>query len=219
MTKKRTAVLISGNGSNLQALIDHAQAPDYPAEITLVISNNTKAYGLKRAEEAGIATRILSHRDFANRDVFDDALHQALVEANVELVCLAGFMRLLTPGFTTAWEGRMLNIHPSLLPAFKGLNTHERVLEFGSKVSGCSVHFVSPEMDAGPVVIQAAVPVKQGDTPDTLATRIHAAEHRIYPQALAWLAADKLRIIDGKVHIEGGYDEPDSMINPPAETL
>lgn len=191
--KKRTAVLISGNGSNLHALMEASRAPEYPAEIVVVISNNAEAYGLVRASDAGIAVEILPHRAFVDRMAYDAALEALLKKHRIELVCLAGFMRLLTPGFTRAWEGRMLNIHPSLLPAFKGLDTHRRVLESGAKLTGCTVHFVVPEMDAGPVVIQAEVPVLEGDTQESLAERVHREEHRIYPLALEWLASGKLR--------------------------
>lgn len=191
--KKRTAVLISGNGSNLQALLDAARAEDFPATISLVISNKADAYGITRASNAGVPVEVLSHRDFSSREAFDEALHKLLIQHRIELVCLAGFMRLLTTEFTRKWEGRMLNIHPSLLPAFKGLNTHARVLESGIKTTGCTVHFVVPEMDAGPVVLQAEVPVMPGDTPHTLAERVHKEEHRIYPLALARLAGGLLR--------------------------
>lgn len=191
--KKRTAVLISGNGSNLQALLDAARAEDFPATISLVISNKADAYGITRASSAGVPVEVLSHRDFSSREAFDEALHKLLIQHRIELVCLAGFMRLLTAEFTRKWEGRMLNIHPSLLPAFKGLNTHARVLESGIKTTGCTVHFVVPEMDAGPVVLQAEVPVMPGDTPHTLAERVHKEEHRIYPLALARLAGGLLR--------------------------
>lgn len=213
-TRKRTAVLISGNGSNLQALIDAAVHPDYPAEIVLVISNKAGAYGLTRAKNAGIASEVLSHRDYPNREAFDEAMLALLEKHHIELVCLAGFMRLLTPGFTSAWEGRMLNIHPSLLPAFKGLDTHARVLECGTKFTGCTVHFVVPEMDAGPIVIQAAVPVLPDDTPDSLAERIHREEHRIFPLALHWLAADRLEIKGGFARVKEGEYACESLLNP-----
>lgn len=217
--RKRTAVFISGNGSNLQALIDAARAPDYPAEIALVISNKPEAFGITRAKNAGIATEVLSHRTFADRADYDAALDALLKKHAIELVCLAGFMRLLTPGFTRKWEGKMLNIHPSLLPAFKGLDTHQRVLECGAKFTGCTVHFVVPEMDSGPIVVQAAVPVLTDDTPETLAERVHAAEHRIYPLALEWLASGKLDIADGKVRVEGGHAPEAGLMNPYSYTM
>lgn len=197
--KPRVAVLISGRGSNLQSLIEAAAASDYPAEIVRVIANRAEAAGLQRAEAAGIATTVIAHRDYASREAFDAALHETLKEAGAQLVCLAGFMRLLTPGFTERWQGRMLNIHPSLLPAFRGLDTHRRALEAGVRISGCSVHFVVPEVDAGPVVIQAAVPVLPGDDEAALAARVLAQEHRIYPKALRWLARGDVALSQGRV--------------------
>jgi len=184
MSKKRIAVLISGSGSNLQALIDACADADFPARIVLVISNKADIYGLKRAELAGIPTTIIKNTDFSSREDFDAALHSALIENDVEHVCLAGFMRLLTKGFVEKWENRMLNIHPSLLPLFKGVHTHEQALKAGVKIHGCSVHYVVPEMDAGKLIIQAAVPVLPQDTPETLGKRVLEAEHIIYPLAL-----------------------------------
>lgn len=182
--KKKVAVLISGGGSNLQALIDACKDEEFPARIALVLSNKADAYGLKRAAEANIATHVISHKDFPDRDSFDAAMHKALGEAGIEFVCLAGFMRLLTAGFVNQWTGKMINIHPSLLPSFKGIHTHAAALQAGVKIHGCSVHHVVPEMDAGPIIIQAAVPVLSGDTPETLGARVLAAEHIIYPLAL-----------------------------------
>ena len=204
--KQRVAVLISGSGSNLQALIDAAQQPDYPAEITLVLSNKADAYGLTRAQKAGIATCVIPHDDYTDRASFEAAMQNALQEADVQFVCLAGFMRILTPEFVIAWEGRMLNIHPSLLPLFPGLHTHRSALAAGHKEHGATVHFVVPEMDAGPIVIQATVPIEPDDTEQTLAARVLTAEHRIYPQALRWLAEGRLRIEDDRVRIEGNAD-------------
>lgn len=198
MKKKPVAVLISGNGSNLQALIDACAVPDYPAKIVLVISNKEDAQGLKRAETAKIATKIISHKIFPDRDAFDGALHKAIVASGAELVCLAGFMRLLTAGFVKKWEGKMINIHPSLLPSFKGMHTHEEALAAGVKIHGCTVHFVVPEMDSGPIIIQAAVPVLPGDNPKTLGDRVLKAEHQIYPHALKLLASGKLRMENGR---------------------
>jgi phosphoribosylglycinamide formyltransferase-1 len=195
----KVAVLISGNGSNLQALIDAAKAPDYPAQIALVISNKPGAYGLRRAREAGIEAQVLPHTEYPNREQYDDALHGLLQAHGIEIICLAGFMRLLTPGFTEKWSGRMLNIHPSLLPAFRGLHTHREALAAGVKFHGATVHFVVPEVDAGPIVIQAAVPVLPDDTEEVLAARVLAAEHQIYPYALRKLAEGKLRIESGRV--------------------
>ncbi len=194
MEKIRTAVLISGSGSNLQALLDAAEQPDYPARIVLVISNKPHAHGLERAGRAGVKTLVLPHTDYTTREAYDGALHAALTGTNIELVCLAGFMRLLSPGFVEKWHGRMLNIHPSLLPAFPGLHTHRRALEAGVKFAGCTVHFVTAGCDEGPIVAQAEVPVYEDDTEATLAARILAEEHRLYPQALRDLAEGKLRV-------------------------
>ena len=194
MTKKRVGVLISGRGSNLGALIEACRAPAYPAKIVLVISNVPAAQGLLRAEAGLIPSRVINHRDYASREDFDLALDAALNEAEVELLCNAGFMRLHTEGFVRRWWDRHLNIHPSLLPAFKGLHTHQRVLEAGAKITGCSVHFVRPGMDEGPIVAQAAVPVLPGDTPDELAARVLEAEHRLYPLALGLVAAGQVRV-------------------------
>jgi phosphoribosylglycinamide formyltransferase 1 len=199
MTRKRVGVLISGRGSNLQALIDATQAPGYPAEIVLVISNVPSAQGLARAEAAGIPTRTINHKDFASREGFDAALTGALEEAGVELLCNAGFMRLHSEGFVRHWWNRHLNIHPSLLPAFKGLRTHARVLEEGAQLTGCTVHFVRPELDSGPIVAQAEVPVLDGDTPESLAARVLAAEHRLYPHALRLVASGAVRVEDEAV--------------------
>ena len=199
MTKKRVGVLISGRGSNLQALIEATQAPGYPADIVLVISNVPGAQGLVRAEAAGIPTRTINNKDFASREAFDAALTAALEDAGVELLCNAGFMRLHSEGFVRHWWNRHLNIHPSLLPAFKGLRTHARVLEEGAQLTGCTVHFVRPELDSGPIVAQAEVPVLDGDTPESLAVRVLAAEHRLYPHALRLVASDAVRVEDEAV--------------------
>jgi phosphoribosylglycinamide formyltransferase-1 len=194
MTKRRVGILISGRGSNLGALIEACRAPSFPAKIVLVISNMPSAQGLLRAESALIPTRTVNHKDFPTREAFDETLDKALHEAGVEILCNAGFMRLHTEGFVKRWWDRHLNIHPSLLPAFKGLHTHERVLEAGARISGCTVHFVRPEMDEGPIIAQAAVPVLPDDTPDTLGARVLEAEHRLYPLALGLVAAGKIRV-------------------------
>jgi phosphoribosylglycinamide formyltransferase-1 len=194
MTRKRVGVLISGRGSNLQALIDACKAPDYPARIELVISNVPSVQGLLRAEAALIPTLTIDHRSFPSREAFDAALDAALQEAGVELLCNAGFLRLHTEGFVKRWLNRHLNIHPSLLPAFRGLDTHARVLASGVKISGCTVHFVRTEMDDGPIVAQAAVPVLEGDTTETLANRVLHAEHRLYPLALALVASGAVKV-------------------------
>ncbi len=187
--KKRVAVLISGRGSNMTALIEAAETKDYPAEIVLVVSNRADAAGLARAREAGVATAVIDHRPFGeNRAAFERALDDELRQYRIELVCLAGFMRLLTAWFIGRWRGRILNIHPALLPEFKGLNTHRRALEAGAKRHGATVHFVVQETDAGPIISQQSVPVLQGDTEETLAARVLEIEHRIYPQALRLVA-------------------------------
>ncbi len=184
MRKYKTAVLISGNGSNLQALIDAAQAEDYPAHIALVISNRPDAYGLKRADAAGIAAKVITHGEFAMREAFDQAVHTALIENGIEFVCLAGFMRLLSPWFVWQWRNRLVNIHPSLLPAFKGQRALRDALHYGVKITGCTVHYVTAEMDSGPIIMQSAIPVFPKDTEESLGERMHAAEHLLYPQAL-----------------------------------
>jgi phosphoribosylglycinamide formyltransferase-1 len=192
--KTRVGVLISGRGSNLQALIEAGKTRGFPAEIVLVVSNVPKAQGLARAEAASIPARTIDHKGFASREAFDAALTEALKAARVELLCNAGFMRLHSESFVQHWWNRHLNIHPSLLPAFPGLNTHARVLEAGVKLSGCTVHFVRPEMDSGPIVAQAAVPVLPGDTEDGLAARVLALEHRLYPHALRLVASGAVRV-------------------------
>ena len=194
-SKKRVAILISGRGANMAALIAAAKSPDYPAEIALVLSNRPDAGGLRRAGAEGIATAVVDHRDFGkDREAFERAA-QALLEAHrIDIVCLAGFMRLLTPWLVSRWSARMINIHPALLPSFAGLHTHERALEAGVKIHGATVHFVVPEVDSGPIIAQAAVPVLDDDTPDTLAARVLAAELRIYPLALALVAGGKSSI-------------------------
>jgi phosphoribosylglycinamide formyltransferase 1 len=198
MSKKRVAVLISGRGSNMTALIEAAKAPDYPAEIALVVSNEPDAAGLATAKREGINTAIVDHRSFgADREAFERALNAQLQAQRIDLVSLAGFMRLLTPWFVTRWSGRLLNIHPALLPQFKGLHTHRRALEAGVTQHGATVHFVVPEMDAGPIILQEAVPIVAGDTEDTLAARVLAVEHKIYPQALRLVAEGRVTLTAG----------------------
>ena len=192
--RKRIGVLISGRGSNMSALIDACKEPDYPAEIVTVISNRPEAPGLENAALAGIPGEVIDHTSYSSREAFEKDLDKALREAEVELICNAGFMRLLTQGFVEAWRDRHLNIHPSLLPAFKGLHTHERAIEAGVTISGCTVHFVRTKMDAGPIVAQAAVPVLAGDTADQLAARVLEAEHRLYPLALKLVASGNARV-------------------------
>lgn len=197
--RKKVAILISGRGSNMASLIDAAQAKDYPAEIVLVISNRPDAVGLEIAQKKGIPTAVVDHRKFPNREAFDSSLQGKLTNAKIEILCLAGFMRVLTDGFVKNWEGRMLNIHPSLLPAFKGVDTHKRALEAGVKAHGATVHFVVPELDSGPIVMQAEVPILAGDDEERLAARVLAVEHKIYPAALKLVAEGKLVIKGDKV--------------------
>ena len=202
MTKRRVAVLASGRGSNLAALIEAARDPAYPAEIVLVITNRPAAGALDRARAAGIAAVGLDHKDFANRDAFDAEMQKHLDAHGIDLICLAGYMRLLSDGFVNHWNGRMLNIHPSLLPLFKGLHTHERALAAGVKLHGATVHFVRPELDDGPIVAQGAINIRDEDTPDSLAARVLAdVEHQIYPEALRLVAG-------GLVEIDGDLVRP-----------
>jgi phosphoribosylglycinamide formyltransferase-1 len=204
MARKRVAVLISGRGSNMVALIEAAKDLAFPAEVVLVASNDPAAPGLQRAAAENIRTAVIDHRTFGkDREAFERALQRELENFKIELVCLAGFMRLLTPWFVKQWEGRMLNIHPALLPAFKGLDTHARAIEAGVKQHGATVHFVVPEMDAGPIIAQGAVPVLPGDTEAVLAARVLEVEHRIYPQALRLVAEDRVRIENGRCLVDG----------------
>jgi phosphoribosylglycinamide formyltransferase-1 len=217
MARLRVGVLISGRGSNLQALMAACAAADFPAEIVTVISNRAEAGGLEHARCAGIPSTVIRHRDYAEREAFDRALDAALRQAGAELVCLAGFMRLLTPGFVEAWRDRMINIHPSLLPSFPGLHTHERALAAGVRFTGCTVHFVRLETDSGPIIVQAAVPVLSGDDPDRLAARVLAAEHRTYPLALRLVAEGRARVVDERVEVGGAPDAAPSAggwLNP-----
>lgn len=204
MRRIPTAVLISGRGSNMAALLEAAADPTFPADIRLVLSNRPGASGLERAAGFGVATQVIDHRSFSDRAGFDAALDQALTTAGIQLVALAGFMRLLTPDFTRRWTGRMINIHPSLLPAFKGVHVHQQALAAGVRLSGCTVHFVSPEMDSGAIIGQAAVPVHPDDNADRLAARILAMEHLLYPAALALVANGQARLIDGRTAFAAG---------------
>ncbi|MGD8326771.1 MAG: phosphoribosylglycinamide formyltransferase [Sphingomonadales bacterium] len=213
--KRKIAILISGRGSNMESLIKACAKPEFPAEITLVLSNVSNAAGLEKAQHAGLPTQTVLHQDFEDREQFEDALDRALRAAKIELICLAGFMRLLTTKFVHRWKDRILNIHPSLLPAFKGLHTHERALEAGVRFTGCTVHFVRPEMDDGPIIIQAAVPILNDDTAETLAARVLAQEHLIYPEALRLVAGGHAKIHDRQVKIGGAKDPAPPIINPP----
>jgi phosphoribosylglycinamide formyltransferase-1 len=196
-------VLLSGTGSNLQALIDSTQAGDNPARISAVISNRADAYGLERARNAGIAAQVLEHSGFEGREAFDAALIKLIDQYQPHLVVLAGFMRILSAGFVRHYQGRLLNIHPSLLPKYKGLHTHRRALEAADAEHGCSVHFVTEELDGGPLVVQAVIPVQLGDTPQTLAQRVHTQEHQIYPLAVRWFAEGRLRLGEHGAVLDG----------------
>lgn len=198
MTKRRVAILISGRGSNMAALIQAARAPDFPAEIVLVLSNIAGAGGLETARAAGIETVTVESKPFGqDREAFERAMQDELLKHNIDLVCLAGFLRLLTPWFVQQWQGRMINIHPALLPSYRGLHTHERALADGVKIHGATVHFVIPDVDAGPIIVQGAVTVHDNDTPDSLGARVLQIEHRIYPQALRMVAS-------GQISVDGG---------------
>ena len=192
----RIAVLVSGNGSNLQALID----ANLSGQIIGVLSNKADAYALQRAEKANIATAVISHKDYPNRESFDDAMHQQLLAWEIDLVILAGFMRILTPNFVSQWQGKMLNIHPSLLPFYKGINTHQRVLNTGDRLHGCTVHFVTAELDAGQSIAQSVIQVSLQDTAESLAQRVHQLEHFIYPQVAQWLCNGQLTWENGQAY-------------------
>lgn len=214
----KIGVLISGRGSNLKSLIEACAQPGFPAQIVTVISNRPDAAGLGVARAAGIPALAIDHKLFPDRESFDAALDQALVEAGVELVCNAGFMRILSDGFVARWHNRQLNIHPSLLPAFKGLHVHRRVLEEGVRITGCTVHFVRPAMDEGPIVAQVAVAVQPDDTPDSLAARVLEAEHRLYPAALRLVAEGRAEIVGEIVKINDRPAGPQApLFVPPVE--
>lgn len=206
MAGRRTAVLISGGGSNLQALIDAAEAGRCAARLALVVSNRADAFGLERARRRGIAAAVVDHRAFASREAFEAVLDRHLREAGIELVCLAGFMRVLTPGFVEGWRDRLLNIHPSLLPAFPGLHTHTRALQAGCRVHGCTVHLVRPTLDDGPILVQGVVPLLADDDADRLAARVLEVEHRCYPLALDLLARGHLCIEADRVTLPADVD-------------
>jgi phosphoribosylglycinamide formyltransferase 1 len=197
--RKRTGILISGRGSNMQALVRAAQDPAFPAEIVVVISNRPDAKGLDFARAQGITTEVVDHKSYASREAFDHALDAALKRHHVELIACAGFMRIMTQDFVESWRDRMINIHPSLLPAYKGLHTHEQALANGARRHGCTVHLVRNDVDDGPIIAQASVPVLKGDTPETLAARVLDAEHKIYPRALALMASGAFRVEGEKI--------------------
>jgi phosphoribosylglycinamide formyltransferase-1 len=212
--KKRVGILISGRGSNMMALVEAARAADYPAEIVSIISSRPDAPGLAWARAQGLAAQAIDHKAYSSREAFDDAVHAALTEAGAELVALAGFMRIQSAAFVERWAGRQLNIHPSLLPLFKGLNPHKQALDSGVRISGCTVHFVTAEMDSGPIIAQAAVPVLDGDTAESLSARILEAEHKLYPQALALVAAGKARLEGGRVRIDTAARSESVLFSP-----
>ncbi len=215
MARKRVAVLISGRGSNMAALIAAAAAPGYPAEIVLVLSNRPEAAGLAYAARHGIPTAVVDHTRFGkDREAFEHAVQAELEAARTDLLCLAGFMRLLTPWFVRQWDGRMINVHPALLPAFKGLDTHARALAAGVKIHGATVHFVVPDMDSGPIIAQGAVVVRDDDTPDTLAARVLAVEHKIYPQALRLVADGRAQIVGNRVLVAGSEPDARELLAP-----
>jgi len=201
MKKLKTAVLISGGGTNLQALIDSCADSGYPAQIVLVISNKADAYGLTRAKNAGIETCVISHKDYSSREEFDKAMNEKIIASGAEFVCMAGFMRLLSEWFVDQWHNKLINIHPSLLPSFKGVDAQKQALEAGVKIAGCTVHFVRKEMDAGPIIMQASVPVLSGDTPESLGKRILEKEHECYTESLRLIASGQVRIVGEKAEI------------------
>jgi phosphoribosylglycinamide formyltransferase-1 len=216
--RRRVAVLISGRGSNMAALVEAAKAADFPAEIALVLSNRPNAKGLAIAQAARIPTATVDHVPFGqDREAFERELKRELDTHRIALICLAGFMRLFTPRFVIHWQGRMLNIHPALLPAFKGLDTHARALAAGVKIHGATVHFVVAEMDAGPIIAQGALAVREDDTADTLAARVLGIEHRIYPLALRLVAEGRVRIEDGRCRIDGAPPSDQILLAPPLE--
>ncbi|UDL95219.1 phosphoribosylglycinamide formyltransferase [Lichenihabitans sp. PAMC28606] len=211
----RTAVLVSGRGSNMQALVADARDPTHPADIALVASNDPSAEGLKWAKQNGIAVAGVDHRIHASREDFERALHLTLGLHRIEFICLAGFMRLLTPWFVNQWSGRIINIHPALLPSYRGLQTHARALADGVKIHGCTVHYVVPAMDEGPIIAQAAVPVLDADTPTTLGARVLAQEHLLYPHALRLVAGGGLRIEGNRTLGARGARDTDDLVVPP----
>lgn len=214
MSRLKIGVLISGRGSNLQALIAACAAPEFPAEIVLVVSNKPDALGLDHARAAGIDTAVIAHGDFPDRKSFDREIDKYLKSSGAELVCLAGFMRLLSSWFVETWRDRVVNIHPSLLPAFKGIDAHAQAIAAGVRLSGCTVHIVRPEMDAGPILVQAAVPVMPGDDEDALAARILEAEHKCYPLAVRLLAENRVKIFEDRAEVDMAHSPATPLIHP-----
>ncbi len=218
MTKRlKVGVVISGRGSNLQALLDACAAPEFPAEIVLVISNNPGVEGLRRAEKAGVATETINHRDFSDRASFERALTASMEAAGAEVICHAGFMRIVTADYLKHWYNRLINIHPSLLPAFPGLDTHRRALESGVKLHGCTVHYVREEVDVGPIIGQAAVPVREGDDEDSLAARVLDAEHKLYPLCLKLVAEGRVKVAGDRAVIASGPETAPQLLLSPAD--
>ncbi|MFG1498026.1 phosphoribosylglycinamide formyltransferase [Saccharospirillum sp. HFRX-1] len=199
----RLVVLISGGGSNLQTLLDGCGNGDIPADVVAVIANKADAFGLQRAQQAGVATEVIDHRDFSDRESFDAALAERIDQYQPDLIALAGFMRILTAGFVQRYQGRMLNIHPSLLPKYPGLHTHQRALDAGDTEAGATVHFVTAELDGGPPIAQASVPIKAGDTASDLAKRVLAQEHRLYPSVVRWFAENRLTLVNNQAFLDG----------------
>ncbi|MEX0299537.1 MAG: phosphoribosylglycinamide formyltransferase [Kordiimonas sp.] len=217
MAKLRLGVMISGSGTNLQALIDACADKDYPAEISVVISNRPLAKGLERAKEAGITAIAIDHKEFEDRAPFEDAIHECLKEHRVQLVCLAGFMRILNPEFVNRWKDRMVNIHPSLLPSYKGLHTHARAIEDGVRFGGCTIHYVRPEMDNGPIIMQTAIPIATDETEDSLAAKTLTYEHKMYPAAVRMIAEGRARVSGNKVVFKDTDLGEQGLISPLVE--
>jgi phosphoribosylglycinamide formyltransferase 1 len=215
MTRRRMGVLISGRGSNMVSLVEATKAPDYPAVVAVVVANRPEAAGLEGARAAGIETVVIDHKAYSSREGFEEALDAALAERSLELICLAGFMRVLTPWFVARWAGRVLNIHPSLLPLFRGTGTHERALAAGVLVHGCTVHYVVPDLDAGPIVAQAAVPVIPGDTAESLAERVLAQEHVVYPRAVRMICSGEAHLAGGRVVFASSWEAGAALRSPP----
>ena len=214
MSRMPIAILISGRGTNMEALLEACAKPDYPAEPVLVLSNRPDAKGLEFAGAAGVPTQVIDHKAFDERSDFDAAIHEAIAASGAELICLAGFMRIVGEAFIRKWPDRIINIHPSLLPAYRGLHTHRRVLEDGVRIAGCTVHFVVPEMDAGPIILKAAVPVLPHDDEDSLAARVLGFEHQIYPEAVKLVASGRTNVVDGRVPIDGDVETEGGLVSP-----
>jgi phosphoribosylglycinamide formyltransferase-1 len=214
VTKLKAAILISGRGSNMQALIEACAQSDYPAEIVLVIANVPDAGGIEIAKARGVPVAVIPHRNYDTRDAFDNAVDARLREAQADLICLCGFMRILTESFVRKWQGRLINIHPSLLPSFKGTEVHEQAIDAGVRISGCTVHYVTPELDSGPAIAQAAVPVHTDDNPERLAARVLLAEHKLYPIALRLIAEGRAQLYNGRVIFSGVTAPETTLFNP-----